>query len=93
MVRDKIGGFKEREDMELWLNNWISKFCCDSKSSEEMKAKFPLAAAEVKVEEVAGNLVTTPRNFPAPALSARRVDGLAAAGLEAPVAKEMTRGL
>ena len=55
MVRDKIGGFKEREDMEMWLNTWISKFCCDSKSSEEMKAKFPLAAAEVKVEEVAGN--------------------------------------
>ena len=55
MVRDKIGGFKERSDMEMWLNNWISKFCCDSKSSEEMKAKFPLAAAEVKVEEVAGN--------------------------------------
>src|SRR6058998_41097 len=38
MVRDKIGGFKERTDMEMWLNNWISKFCCDSKSSEEMKA-------------------------------------------------------
>jgi type VI secretion system protein ImpC len=55
MVRDKIGGFKEREDMEMWLNTWISKFCCDSKSSEEMKAKYPLAAAEVKVEEVAGN--------------------------------------
>ena len=55
MVRDKIGGFKEREDMEMWLNSWISKFCCDSKSSEEMKAKFPLAAAEVKVEEVPGN--------------------------------------
>jgi type VI secretion system protein ImpC len=55
MVRDKIGGFKERSDMEMWLNSWISKFCCDSKSSEEMKAKFPLAAAEVKVEEVPGN--------------------------------------
>jgi type VI secretion system protein ImpC len=55
MVRDKIGGFKERADMEMWLNTWISKFCCDSKSSEEMKAKFPLAAAEVKVEEVPGN--------------------------------------
>ncbi len=55
MVRDKIGGFKERSDMEMWLNTWISKFCCDSKSSEEMKAKYPLAAAEVKVEEVPGN--------------------------------------
>lgn len=55
MVRDKIGGFKERSDMEMWLNTWISKFCCDSNSSEEMKAKYPLAAAEVKVEEVPGN--------------------------------------
>jgi type VI secretion system protein ImpC len=55
MVRDKVGGFKERADMEMWLNTWISKFCCDSGSSEEMKAKFPLAAAEVTVEEVPGN--------------------------------------
>jgi type VI secretion system protein ImpC len=55
MVRDKIGGFKERSDMEEWLNKWISKFCCDPKSSEEMKAKYPLAEAQVVVEEVAGN--------------------------------------
>lgn len=55
MVRDKIGGFKEREDMEVWLNKWIKKYTCDPKSSEEMKAKFPLAEAEVVVEEVAGN--------------------------------------
>src|SRR6266403_3639345 len=55
MVRDKIGSFKEREDMEAWLNKWISQFCCDTKSSEEVKARFPLAAAEVKVEEVKGN--------------------------------------
>ncbi len=25
MVRDKIGTFKERADMELWLNKWISQ--------------------------------------------------------------------
>jgi type VI secretion system protein ImpC len=55
MVRDKIGGFKEREDMESWLNKWISKYCCDPKSSEEMKAKYPLAQAQVTVEEVPGN--------------------------------------
>src|SRR5471032_2712796 len=35
MVRDKIGSFKEREDMETWLNKWISQFCCYSKSAEE----------------------------------------------------------
>ncbi|HKX62162.1 MAG TPA: type VI secretion system contractile sheath large subunit [Verrucomicrobiae bacterium] len=55
MVRDKIGGFKERSDMENWLNKWIIKYCCDSGASEEMKAKYPLAAAEVKVEEIPGN--------------------------------------
>lgn len=55
IVRDKIGGFKERDDMEVWLNKWIKKYCCDSKSSEEMKAKYPLAQAEVVVEEIPGN--------------------------------------
>jgi len=55
MVRDKIGSFKEREDMEAWLNKWISQYCCDSKSSEEMKARYPLAEAKVEVKEVAGN--------------------------------------
>ena len=55
MVRDKIGSFKERADMETWLNKWISQFCVDSSSSEEVKARYPLAAAEVKVEEVKGN--------------------------------------
>ena len=55
MVRDKIGSFKEREDMESWLNKWISQYCCDSKSSEEMKARYPLAEAKVEVKEVAGN--------------------------------------
>ncbi len=55
MVRDKIGSFKEREDMEMWLNKWISQYTCDSKASEEMKAKYPLAQAQVVVEEVKGN--------------------------------------
>jgi type VI secretion system protein ImpC len=55
MVRDKIGSFKEREDMESWLNKWISQFCCDSKSAEEVKARYPLAEAKVEVQEVKGN--------------------------------------
>ncbi|HWY30847.1 MAG TPA: type VI secretion system contractile sheath large subunit [Candidatus Angelobacter sp.] len=55
MVRDKIGSFKEREDMETWLNKWISQYCCDSKSAEEVKARFPLAEARVEVQEVKGN--------------------------------------
>ena len=55
MVRDKIGSFKEREDMERWLNKWIMQYTIDSSASESMKAKHPLAEAEVKVQEVPGN--------------------------------------
>jgi type VI secretion system protein ImpC len=56
MVRDKIGGFKERADMERWLNDWIKLYCVDSATaSESDKARRPLADAEVKVEEVPGN--------------------------------------
>jgi type VI secretion system protein ImpC len=57
MVRDKIGSFKERADMERWLNNWIMQYVEPDpvNASEEAKARRPLAAAEVVVEEVPGN--------------------------------------
>ncbi|MEJ8857867.1 type VI secretion system contractile sheath large subunit [Variovorax robiniae] len=57
IVRDKIGSFKERSDMEKWLNKWITNYVDGdpSTSSEETKARKPLAAAEVIVEEVEGN--------------------------------------
>jgi type VI secretion system protein ImpC len=57
IVRDKIGSFKERADMEKWLNNWIMKYVepDPANATEDAKARRPLAAAEVKVEEVAGN--------------------------------------
>jgi type VI secretion system protein ImpC len=57
IVRDKIGSFKEREDMEKWLNKWIQNYVepNPSTASEEDKARKPLAAAEVVVSEVEGN--------------------------------------
>lgn len=57
IVRDKIGSFKEREDMEKWLNRWIKNYVepNPATASEEDKARKPLAAAEVTVEEVEGN--------------------------------------
>ncbi len=55
MVRDKIGSFKERADMEQWLNKWINQYTVDSSAGEETKAKYPLAEAQVKVQEVPGN--------------------------------------
>ena len=57
IVRDKIGSFKERADMETWLNNWIIQYVDGdpANASEDDKARRPLAAAEVVVEEVEGN--------------------------------------
>ncbi|HKQ26852.1 MAG TPA: type VI secretion system contractile sheath large subunit [Burkholderiales bacterium] len=57
IVRDKIGSFKERAEMQIWLQNWIMNYVDGdpAHSSEETKARKPLAAAEVVVEEVEGN--------------------------------------
>jgi type VI secretion system protein ImpC len=56
IARDKIGSFMERQDCEDWLKRWISNYvCADEKPSPEMKAKFPLAAAEIQVVEVPGS--------------------------------------
>lgn len=57
IVRDKIGSFKERNDMQTWLNNWIMKYVDGSPqiSSESTKAMKPLREAKVEVEEVEGN--------------------------------------
>ena len=57
IVRDKIGSFKERAEMERWLNDWILQYVDGdpANSSEEIKARKPLAGAEVVVEEVEGN--------------------------------------
>ncbi len=57
IVRDKIGSFKERDDMARWLNNWVMQYVEPNSetASEEAKARRPLAAAEVVVEDVPGN--------------------------------------
>ena len=57
IVRDKIGSFKEREEMQRWLNKWIMNYVDGDpvNSSEVTKSQKPLAAAEVVVEEVEGN--------------------------------------
>ena len=57
IVRDKIGSFKGRDEMERWLSNWINRYVDGdpANSSEGTKARKPLAAAEVVLEEVEGN--------------------------------------
>lgn len=57
IVRDKLGSFKERDDMERWLTKWIMQYVDGDpgNSSETTKARKPLAAAEVQLAEVEGN--------------------------------------
>lgn len=55
MGRDKIGSFMEVEDCERWLNNWIKTYVNSSKDTgPELKARFPLRAAEVQVKPIPG---------------------------------------
>lgn len=56
IVRDKVGSFKERDDMQRWLQSWIMQYVDGdpANSSEATKARKPLAAAEVIVEDVEG---------------------------------------
>ncbi|MEO7034532.1 MAG: type VI secretion system contractile sheath large subunit [Polyangiaceae bacterium] len=52
IVRDKVGSFKEADEMQRWLQSWIISYVDGdpTHSSEETKARKPLAAAEVVVE-------------------------------------------
>ena len=56
MARDKIGSFMELSDCERWLNDWIQNYVLADPglAGDEMKARKPLAAAEVRVQAVAG---------------------------------------
>lgn len=57
IVRDKIGSFQTRDDMERWLNKWIINYVDGdpANSSQKTKARRPLAAAEIEVCELADN--------------------------------------
>jgi type VI secretion system protein ImpC len=57
MVRDKIGSFKERAEMEHYLSDWIKGYVLGNPedAGDALKAQKPLAGAEVKVQEVEGN--------------------------------------
>ncbi|MGH8294200.1 MAG: type VI secretion system contractile sheath large subunit [Steroidobacteraceae bacterium] len=57
MVRDKVGSFKERADMERFLSDWIMNYVIlnPENAGETARAQKPLAGAEVKVAEVEGN--------------------------------------
>jgi type VI secretion system protein ImpC len=57
MVRDKVGSFKSRNDMERWLNEWLQLYVDSNpeSSDERTKSERPLAEGKVVVEEIEGN--------------------------------------
>ena len=57
IVRDKIGSFSDRDAMQRWLQEWVMQYVDGDpeNSSDKQKARKPLSAAEVIVEEVEGN--------------------------------------
>jgi type VI secretion system protein ImpC len=55
MMRDKIGSFASRKDVEVFLNRWIMNYVTpDDTASPTVKAQFPLREARVEVQEVPG---------------------------------------
>jgi len=51
MVRDKIGSMKEKEALRIWLQDWITQYVDGDpvNSSEDYKARHPLAEARVDI--------------------------------------------
>jgi len=55
MMRDKIGGFTSRGEVEEFLNKWISQYVVSNDGvSFEVKAKRPLREARVEVVDMPG---------------------------------------
>ena len=55
IMRDKIGGFTSRVDVETFLNKWISQYVTsDDSAPHHTKARFPLREARVQVRDVPG---------------------------------------
>ena len=55
MMRDKIGSFQTRLEVESYLNNWISSYVLlNENAPQAMKARLPLNQARIDVSEVPG---------------------------------------
>jgi type VI secretion system protein ImpC len=55
MMRDKIGSFTSRDEIQMFLNRWIAQYVTsDDTATQATKAKYPLREARIDVEEVKG---------------------------------------
>lgn len=56
MVRDKIGSFASKDDVQKYLQKWIMSYVTkDPNAGQTVKARYPLSDAEIKVEEDPAN--------------------------------------
>ncbi len=57
MMRDKLGSFAAREQVERYLNNWVADYVLvNDNAPQEMKAQYPLREARVDVVSVPGRV-------------------------------------
>ncbi|TBW36695.1 type VI secretion system contractile sheath large subunit [Azotobacter chroococcum] len=55
LMRDKVGSFMTRDNVQTYLNNWIADYVLiNDNAPQEIKAQYPLREARVDVSEVAG---------------------------------------
>jgi type VI secretion system protein ImpC len=55
MMRDKIGGYTSRSEVESYLNNWIMNYVVGNDDAPaSVKAKRPLREARIEVVEIPG---------------------------------------
>lgn len=55
MMRDKIGSFASAQNVETFLNRWVSQYVLlDDNATQEQKAQLPLREASIQVSEVPG---------------------------------------
>lgn len=55
IMRDKIGSFMTKDNVSLYLNNWIASYVLlNDAASQDLKARFPLREARVDVYDIPG---------------------------------------
>jgi len=55
IMRDKIGSFMTRENVEKYLNNWVANYVLlNDEAPQSSKAQFPLREARVDVYDIPG---------------------------------------
>lgn len=56
VIRNKVGSFMTRANVEAYLNTWIAQYVLlDENASDELKTAYPLGRASVVVTDAPGN--------------------------------------